>query len=506
MWRAVEREPSRVVMEHILHPQPGYPFALLLRVEYRLDGDGLTVHTTAENVGERACPFGVGHHPYIAAPTGRVDDLVIDGALLGAQKLDEPRRMDAPWRMQVDDVTVWADEQRLEHVQLFTGDPLPDVARRSFAVEPMTCPPNAFRTGEDLIRLEPGETFSGVGIAVVKKRLDVLLTERGLAASRTQAQAFIMAGLVPGYDKSSRRPGRTPWPARASAGGEGDPRLVDPAAVLGRQGVGRERERPGRTGTRRSCRTVPGQPVQHGAMRRCVVSTVPTLSVTSRKNTASNTDAVPVTCMGLVTVAPAAGSTMVTAGTCGGAAARRPPAPRPAAPPPSRILRRPSHHRHPRDGARADGRAQGGMCRHAARYRPPPCSGRPASSTPATSGTSARRWCTTSTSGTTRRSSTSSWPPRRSCASGPTRLAEARNRGYHAGHARAHRAGASRKPRPDRAPVNGNGLRLRTASSWPATWPAPAGRPSPAARRDPVPRLPDRAARRPPVRRARSRS
>ena len=30
---------------------------------------------------------------------------------------------------------------------LFTGDPLPDVARRSLAVEPMTCPPNAFRTG-----------------------------------------------------------------------------------------------------------------------------------------------------------------------------------------------------------------------------------------------------------------------------------------------------------------------------------------------------------------------
>ena len=36
---------------------------------------------------------------------------------------------------------------------LFTGDPLPDVARRSLAVEPMTCPPNAFRTGRDLIRL-----------------------------------------------------------------------------------------------------------------------------------------------------------------------------------------------------------------------------------------------------------------------------------------------------------------------------------------------------------------
>jgi aldose 1-epimerase len=43
---------------------------------------------------------------------------------------------------------------------LFTGDPLPDVARRSLAVEPMTCPPNAFRTGEAVIRLEPGQSVT----------------------------------------------------------------------------------------------------------------------------------------------------------------------------------------------------------------------------------------------------------------------------------------------------------------------------------------------------------
>jgi 23S rRNA (cytidine1920-2'-O)/16S rRNA (cytidine1409-2'-O)-methyltransferase len=35
----------------------------------------------------------------------------------------------------------------------------------------------------------------------VKKRLDVLLVERGLAESRAQAQALVIAGRVPGYDK-----------------------------------------------------------------------------------------------------------------------------------------------------------------------------------------------------------------------------------------------------------------------------------------------------------------
>jgi aldose 1-epimerase len=42
------------------------------------------------------------------------------------------------------------------YLMLFTGDGLPKVDRRSLAIEPMTCPPNAFRTGESLIELEPG--------------------------------------------------------------------------------------------------------------------------------------------------------------------------------------------------------------------------------------------------------------------------------------------------------------------------------------------------------------
>ncbi len=39
----------------------------------------------------------------------------------------------------------------------------------------------------------------------MRKRLDVLLVERGLAESRAQAQALVMAGLVPGYDKAGQQ-------------------------------------------------------------------------------------------------------------------------------------------------------------------------------------------------------------------------------------------------------------------------------------------------------------
>jgi len=170
-WSVVEREEAQIVLEHLLHPQPGYPFTLLMQVEYRLGSDGLTARATAENVGTTACPFGCGFHPYFwPAGVPTIDDLTLripgrEPELLGSTVLDttftdlEPDA-DGRWRLQAGGVTVWADEA-WPYVVLFTGDPLPDVARRSIAIEPMTCPPQAFRTGESLIRLEPGDGWSG---------------------------------------------------------------------------------------------------------------------------------------------------------------------------------------------------------------------------------------------------------------------------------------------------------------------------------------------------------
>ena len=53
-------------------------------------------------------------------------------------------------------------DERYSCVMLYTGDDRPDVNRRSLAVEPMTCPPNAFRAGDDLIVLEPDGSVQGV--------------------------------------------------------------------------------------------------------------------------------------------------------------------------------------------------------------------------------------------------------------------------------------------------------------------------------------------------------
>jgi aldose 1-epimerase len=147
-WDAVERERHRVALQHLLPPSPGYPFALRLRVEYELGDEGLAVRCIAENVGNRAAPVGAGFHPYVARHADEVfgPDVQRDDA--------EP----FGGEIAIGDVTVWGDEH-WKWVQLYTGDTRPDVARRSIAVEPMTCRKDAFRTGDDVIRLEPGDVF-----------------------------------------------------------------------------------------------------------------------------------------------------------------------------------------------------------------------------------------------------------------------------------------------------------------------------------------------------------
>jgi aldose 1-epimerase len=198
-WSVQERTADRVVVQHELHPQPGYPFTLLLTIEYALGPGGLTAVMTARNDGVEICPFGCGAHPYLTL--GRLADELtltvparmvlepdargiprsptpVDGTdldfrtprTIGATVLDHcytDLERDASGHASIDlsdaaaqrGVTVWFD-QGFRYAMLFTGDPLPDVARHAVAVEPMTCPPNALRTGTAVVRLAPGESVT----------------------------------------------------------------------------------------------------------------------------------------------------------------------------------------------------------------------------------------------------------------------------------------------------------------------------------------------------------
>jgi aldose 1-epimerase len=198
-WRLERHDEHAVSVTHDLHPQPGYPFALALRVEYMLSADGLRVATRATNVGGSPCPFGAGAHPYLMPGVPRIDEATLSlparrvlrkderGIPTGAADVDgtavDFRKARPIGDVRLDDcftglersddglvrvalthpggaVTLWADEA-YRYLMLYSGDDRPDVARRSLAVEPMTCPPNAFSSGDDLIVLAPGETFTG---------------------------------------------------------------------------------------------------------------------------------------------------------------------------------------------------------------------------------------------------------------------------------------------------------------------------------------------------------
>jgi aldose 1-epimerase len=197
-WAAVERDEHRVVVAHRLQPQPGYPFALDLRIEYALSEQGLQVSTTATNLGEDSCPVGAGFHPYLLPAEARVDTAVLrlparrlvetdesgvpvdssavdgtefdfrGGRRVGATRLDHcftDLEREADGRAWVTlgspevGTTLWLDEA-FAYLVLYTGDDRPDVARRSIAVEPMTCPPHAFRIGDDVVVLYPGASLT----------------------------------------------------------------------------------------------------------------------------------------------------------------------------------------------------------------------------------------------------------------------------------------------------------------------------------------------------------
>jgi aldose 1-epimerase len=196
-WTLAEHSAAGATLTLRLHPMPYYPFVLDLAVTYVLDEAGLTVTTTARNAGTRACPFAYGAHPYLSVGTERVDEALLqlaaatylptgdgqiplgrepvvgtpydfrEARLIGTTRIDyafTDLERTAAGRAELTlaapnggrRVIFWIDGA-FRHLEVFTGDTIPAPRRRAgLGVEPMTAPPNAFATGEDVTRLEPG--------------------------------------------------------------------------------------------------------------------------------------------------------------------------------------------------------------------------------------------------------------------------------------------------------------------------------------------------------------
>ena len=197
-WTCRHAGSDRVVMGTVLRPMMGYPFTLDVEVDYHLDESGLTVTTRARNIGEQTAPYGAGQHPYLQIGTDRIDpgELRLDadiyiptddrglptgtakvagseydfraGRRIGDQDVDltfTGLHRDGDGRAWVRltgpdgrRISVWVDE-KYPFVEIYTShtQPAPHF-RTGLGVEPMTCAPNAFRSGNGLIRLSPGES------------------------------------------------------------------------------------------------------------------------------------------------------------------------------------------------------------------------------------------------------------------------------------------------------------------------------------------------------------
>lgn len=196
-WSLAERDESSVTVETSLAPGKGYPFPLDLRVRYSLSPAGLEGKVTAVNPGPATVPYGVCPHPYLVAGNAPLDDwsLVVPAdrflavtpdrllpvrevsvkgnafdfrgeKVLGALKIDHAftgiaREADGTARVRVFDPSgtgvelAWGREW--PWVQIHTGDKPAGPDRLGLAVEPMTCPPDAFNSGTDLVHLAPGQ-------------------------------------------------------------------------------------------------------------------------------------------------------------------------------------------------------------------------------------------------------------------------------------------------------------------------------------------------------------
>lgn len=208
-WKPAAHLPDEITLKHLLLGSPGYPFCLGLSVTYRLDAaDGLQVSVTAANVCQQPAPYGTGCHPYLTTGAALIDDCELElpaarwlpaddrGIPAGPPKdvtgsafdfrtrqpiagarldhaltclsRDESGRAWARLAGGRIELGLWAGPG-YDWLQVFTGDSLePEHRRRALAVEPMTCPPNAFVSGDDLLTLAPADSVTHTwGIAVL---------------------------------------------------------------------------------------------------------------------------------------------------------------------------------------------------------------------------------------------------------------------------------------------------------------------------------------------------
>lgn len=208
-FEAIDKGPDHVTLAAVIQPQPYYPWRVVVTTTFSLGPDGLSQSVTAHNDAAEPAPWGTGPHPYLVAGDGRIDGWTLElpaGRVLAttpdrlaptdlaAVDADDPERFDFRTARAIGAAEInhaYTDLRRDDGgratvrltaaggagvemswdaacpwVQVFTAENAdPAQSRRSLAVEPMTCAPDAFNDGSydydaGLIVIEPDQSVT----------------------------------------------------------------------------------------------------------------------------------------------------------------------------------------------------------------------------------------------------------------------------------------------------------------------------------------------------------
>lgn len=196
-WEPAAHEADTVTLAATVPASDGWPQPLHVETTYAVAPGRLRVAHTVRNDGDGAAPVGLGTHPYLRVGDAPVDECVLTAATVSVLDVDDAMiptgtrdpgpgedlrggqrvgglDLDTCFRAgddRPDDVLAelrapdgasvrLVADPAVGWVQVFTpGSPF-SRAGRAAAVEPMTCPPDALHSGEDLHVLAPGATWT----------------------------------------------------------------------------------------------------------------------------------------------------------------------------------------------------------------------------------------------------------------------------------------------------------------------------------------------------------
>ena len=198
-WQPVSSSGSSITLEHILDMPKIYPGKLKLQIKYEFIDNYLEIKIDALNIGNKKAPYGVSIHTYFVAgqnlknnqlflqlPSSEFMQVDLERLLpLGIEKVDSTefdfRKLkqisnlfidhafkadtDLPPRVRLINESKLGVELEFDEstkwIQVHTADrDGKEDARMAIAIEPMSCPPDAFNSALDLITLEPNERHS----------------------------------------------------------------------------------------------------------------------------------------------------------------------------------------------------------------------------------------------------------------------------------------------------------------------------------------------------------